>query len=380
MKFELTNKERKYVGLSLVEPQWEKVQLTNEIYLYFDGSLIVKSITVTEKSYKESDMDEKTSEDRTLLLPKTKKGKPKKLNFTSFQARNGIGTYFSFTAGNYGVDIANYTTQKTFYSTSFECIEINDFTALRNWLTHFIATAPQEHLTAIKKFGKEERQRVKIKEGDFFAFKVDRENYGFGSVLLDIRKLRKEKFFENETHLGLSYLMQQPLTVKIYHKISPHKNIDLTALKKLLCFPSQYIMDNRLFYGDYEVIGNLPLEDSELEFPISFSRSIHIDTPEIVYLQWGLIYKETTTQKLPEDLQDIMYRKESIGLVIQLNKDILVNCIANNSNDYYWQSNAHYSYKHDLRNPIHKKHRDKILKHFGLNPSIPYHKNLLAIN
>ncbi len=377
MKFELTNNERKYVGIQPVDPQWDKVQLTNEIYIYFAGSTIVKSITITKDSYKENDMDEETSEDRTMLLPKTKKGKPKKINFSSFQARNCIGTYFWFISSE--VTIANYTTQKTFYSTFFERMEIKDFTALRSWLTNYIETSPKDYLTAIEKFGKEERKSYKIKEGDFFTFKVDRDNYGFGRVLLDIRKLRKEKFFEKESHFGLRNLMGQPLTIKIYHKISTDKNIAIETLKNLPCFPSQHIMDNRLFYGDFEIIGNLPLTHNELESPMSFSRSIHYNTPDLVYLQWGLIYKETNITKLPKDLKEIAFRNEVVGFDLQLSKDILVNCIKNNTNDYYWKSDTHYMYKQDLRNPIHKTHKEKIFKVFELHPELTYHENLTLL-
>ncbi|WP_298313405.1 immunity 26/phosphotriesterase HocA family protein [uncultured Aquimarina sp.] len=375
MKFVLTNNDRKYLGIKLIDSQWDKVQLSNEIYLYFDGSTIVKSIALSQSSYRESDMNEETSENRTILLPKTKRGKPKKLNFSSFQPRNGIGTYFSFTAGNQGVTIGNYSTQKTFYSTYFEEIEINGFTELRNWLDNFIISSPKNHLKEIESFGKEKRKRVKIKEGDFFAFKVDRKNYGFGRVLLDIRKLRKEGFFEKENHYGLSNLMAQPLTVKVYHQISQTKDVDLIELKSQKCFPAEYIMDNKLFYNDFEIIGNVPLENFELEFPISFSRSINYKDEGLVYFQWGLMYKEKNISQIPQDLRDHYFRNEGIGMELTLNKKTLVNCIKNNSNESYWNSEAFYVRKIDLRNPENKEYKNKIFKEFGLDPKLEYYKN-----
>jgi len=38
MEFELTNEQRKYIGLSHVEDHWEKIVLDN-MYLYFDNEL-----------------------------------------------------------------------------------------------------------------------------------------------------------------------------------------------------------------------------------------------------------------------------------------------------------------------------------------------------
>jgi len=375
VEFELTNNDRKHLGIKPVDYQWDKLKLSDEIHLYFDGNTIVKSITLNQSSYQESDMNEKTSENRTILLPKTKRGKPKKLNFSSFQSRNGIGTYFSFTAGNQGITIGNYTTQKTFYNTYFEGIEINDFTKLRKWLDNFIISSPKKHLDEIKIFGKEKRKHIKIKEGDFFTFKIDRENYGFGRVLLDIRKLRKEKLFEKENHYGLSNLMAQPLTVKIYHKISQNKDVDFSQLKSQKCFPSEHIMDNKLFYGDFEIIGNLPLENSELEFPMSFSRSINYKHQGLIYFQWGPIYKEKNINQIPKKLKDNYFRNEGIGMGLNLNKKILVNCIKNNSNEYYWNSETFYVYKNDLRNPKNKEYKNQIFKEFGLNPKLEYYEN-----
>lgn len=374
MTFELTNNDRKYIGVKPIESHWDLVQLNDQIQLFFDGSRIVKSITRSEVAYQESDMDEATSDNRTILMPKTKRGKPRKLNFSSFQSRTGIGTYFSYTAEQ-GITIGNFTTQKTFYDTRFEEVEIKDFEALRKWVDNFIDSSAQGHLVEIENFGKERKTRVNIKEGDFFAFKVDRKNYGFGRVLLDIRKLREEKFFEKENHYGLSNLMTKPLVVKVYHRISKDKNIDISELRSHNCFPSQYIMDNKLFYGDYEIIGNLPLEMPELEFPISFSRSIDHNNMGIVYLQWGLIYREKNINTLPKNLSEITFRNEGIGFNLDLNKRIVENCIISNSNEDYWNSEFSYVIKEDLRNPKHKASRDLIFKEFGVNPELKYYEN-----
>lgn len=377
MQFELTNTDRKYLGLNPLNNDWVKTQLTKEIYLYFEGKYIRKSVTICDNLYREDDMNEETGENRTLLMPKTKRGKPKKLNYSSFQARRGTGTYFLFEAGKYGVTIGNYTTQKTFYSTNFEGIEIADFVELRKWLNDFIKTSPKSHLNDIKLFGKEERQNVKIKEGDFFSFKVDRYNYGFGRVLLDIRKLRKEKVFEKENHYGLANIMCKPLTVKVYHKVNPTKDIDLNELKKCRSFPSKHIMDNRIFYGEYEIIGHIKLENYELDFPISFSQSIYYKDPDTIYCQWGLIYYEKNIKNVSKEILGKYFRADGVGLGLSINKNILEKCIKDNSNHYYWNNKDLRSAEKDLRNPNNIKYKKKIFHEFGLNPNLEYHENAL---
>jgi len=134
--FELTNEQRKYLGLIPVEGNWELVKFDNNIYHYFEGDNIKKEITVSENYYHESELNEKTTENRTMILPKTKRGKIKKFNYTAVQSFSPFGTYFTFSTNQ--VIIANYTTQRTYYSESFtesENITIDD---LKKWLNKWI--------------------------------------------------------------------------------------------------------------------------------------------------------------------------------------------------------------------------------------------------
>lgn len=80
LKFELTNEQRKYLGLIPVEEDWELVKLDykyEDIYFYFYGDIIRKKISLSENSYYETELNEKTTENRTVILPKTARGKIK---------------------------------------------------------------------------------------------------------------------------------------------------------------------------------------------------------------------------------------------------------------------------------------------------------------
>ena len=84
--FELTNEQRKYLGLIPVEENWELVKFDDNIYHYFEGDTIKKEITVSKNYYHESELNEQTAENRTMILPKTKRGKIKKFNYTAVQS------------------------------------------------------------------------------------------------------------------------------------------------------------------------------------------------------------------------------------------------------------------------------------------------------
>ncbi len=388
MQFELTNIQRKYLGLEEVQDNWDLFKLNEEVFLYFDKDKIVKKITCNPELYHECELDEKTI-DRKILLPKTGKGKEKKLNYTAISSVTPIGIYFVYSPKG-GITIANYNTQTTFYSTYFEETKIDSFNELNMWIDNYIKDTTNEELKEMELFKIAKRKNNKYQEGDFFRFKIDRRNYGFGRILLDIGKLRKTDFFKLKPNYGLSQLMGKPVVVKIYHKISGAKEIDLTELKQMNSCPSQYIMDNRLYYGEYEIIGNLELDERELDFPISYSKNISSKDASTIYIQWGLMYLESKISKFDKYLKGINpfveinnpcylvdnpYRDEGTGFSLDIKKDVLENCIMQKSNNPFWELDS-YNSKFDLRNPINFEIKREIFQHFSLNADLEYYQNL----
>lgn len=255
-KFMLTNEQRRYLGLEPVEAHWEVMDIKGTLY-YFDGNIIKKEIITSDCReenfrYRESELYVETAEDKKLVLPKTAKGKPKKLNFTATQSFRPVNVYFAC-EGSY-IMIANYTTQKTFY---FEDIK-NDVTApvLENWLKNWIEETTQDDLEDLERFKYEKRVHQKYKEGDIFTFKIGRRQYGFGKILIDVAKRRKTEEFKQNKNYGLANLMGPALIVKVYHKISDNINADIDELERGLSLPPQAVMDNRIYYGEYKIIGN----------------------------------------------------------------------------------------------------------------------------
>ena len=374
--FELTNEQRKYLGLIPVEEHWELVKFDDNIYHYFEGDNIKKEITVSENYYHESELNEKTTENRTMILPKTKRGKIKKFNYTAVQSFSPFGTYFTFSTNQ--VIIANYTTQRTYYSESFtesENITIDD---LKKWLNKWIEETTEEDLKEIEEFKSTKRKHCKFKEGDFFAFKLSRREWGFGRILLDVAKLHKDENFKRNKNYGLAHLMGKPLIIKVYHKTSDTGNIDLEELSKFRALPSQAVMDNIFYYGEAVILGNLPLSPEENDMFISVSESISATDPDIAYLQYGLIYKEIPLSDYLKLIKELnigpqTLRREGIGFVIDTYK--LKECIEAKSNTPFWEK---YNKKNvpDLKNPDHIELKRKVFKAFGLDADKSYEENL----
>ena len=377
--FELNNEQRKYLGLIPVEEHWELVKFDNGIYYYFEDDIIRKEIKVSKNYYHESELNVKTSENRTMILPKTKRGKIKKFNYTVTQSFSPFGTYFTFSAD--GVIIANYTSQRTYYSETFtekEKISLDD---LKKWLDKWMKETTEEDLEEIEEFKNAKRKHCKFNEGDFFAFKISRREWCFGRILMDVSKLRKDENFKKNKNYGLANLMGKPLIIKVYHKISDNKNIDLKELSKCLALPSQAIMDNIFYYGEAIILGNLPLKPEENDMFISVSESISGIDKNIAYLQYGLIYREIPLSDYEKLIKDLKIgaqtlRREGIGFVIDTYK--LKECIEAKSNSPFWEKYKKHNVP-DLKNPDHIELKRKIFKAFGLDADKTYEENLKMV-
>ena len=374
--FELTNEQRKYLGLIPVEEHWELVKFDNGIYYYFEDDTIKKEIKVSKNYYHEAELNEKTAENRTMILPKTKRGKIKKFNYTAIQSFSPFGTYFTFSTD--GVIIANYTSQRTYYSEIFSEKEKISLDDLKKWLDKWMKETTEEDLEEIEEFKNAKRKHCKFNEGDFFAFKISRREWCFGRILMDVSKLRKDENFEKNKNYGLAHLMGKPLIIKVYHKISDNKNIDLKELSKCLALPSQAIMDNIFYYGEAIILGNLALETQEYDMLISVSESISYIDKDIAYLQYGLIYKEIPLSDYLKLIKELKvdaqtFRREGIGFVIDT--DNLKECIKAKSNSPYWERESKYKIL-DLKNPAHIELKRKIFKAFGLDADKTYEENI----
>lgn len=377
--FELNNEQRKYLGLIPVEEHWELVKFDNGIYYYFEDDIIRKEIKVSKNYYHEAELNEKTAENRTMILPKTKRGKIKKFNYTATQSFSPFGTYFTFSAD--GVIIANYTSQRTYYSETFtekEKISLDD---LKKWLDKWMKETTEEDLEEIEEFKNAKRKHCKFNEGDFFAFKISRREWCFGRILMDVSKLRKDENFEKNKNYGLAHLMGKPLIIKVYHKISDNKNIDLKELSKCLALPSQPIMDNIFYYGEAVILGNLPLKPEENDMFISVSESISGIDKNIAYLQYGLIYREIPLSDYEKLIKDLKIgaqtlRREGIGFVIDTYK--LKECIEAKSNSPFWEKYKKRNVP-DLKNPDYIELKRKIFKAFGLDADKTYEENLKMV-
>lgn len=374
----MTNEQRKYFGLDPIQSHWERIVFAGDIYrpesiLYFDNDTIKRHVVSTATQYFEKQYNELTK-NRTILLPKTNKGKEKKLTTAVLEQRQPIGVYLSINSGD--LTIGNYTAQTTFYSSRWDN-EKQSQKSIVEIVNDFIASSTENHLTEIEHFKSAKRKNIKFQSGDYFCFKLDRINFGFGRVLLDVGKIRKKKLI-GDVH-GLNLFMGLPVIIELFAFKSQSKNIDITTLDMQPKLPSDVMMDNLLLYGEYEIIGHRAIKDEEFDFPISYGRSIGRN--KTVFLQWGLIHKElplevyskyTHTDEMQSGQNPYGYY--SIGFRPHYDSVEIIKTI-NNNGVYDWGNVKHYKAKWDLRNPKNKGIKAELFEIFGLDSNKSYYDN-----
>ena len=358
---ELTNEQRKYLGLELIEPNWERMEIPNNCVkpelstgkdiLFFDGDVLRKVIWLNDNGhFLENSYRLRTQDNRTMIAPLTEKGRPKRLNGVNIQRCTPYGMYFDYHGG---ILIANYTTQQTYYSSAFAGVPIMEPSGLREFLGKWIDDTTDSDLAAIQAFAHMHRKRCKYKEGDFFRFKYDRRNYGYGRILFDVKKYIKSdgKFW--------NILMGKVLCVSVYHIITENPNVGIEDLQKLQSCPSKYIMDNRFFYGEYEIIGNAPVPEN-VDYPIMYGRSISaLDRNKICFC-CGRDYREIPLEG--NELLSMDFKNNGVSWSLNVNKTLVEECIQAGTNEPYWKDNC----KNDLRNPIFSQELAFVLNQMGI--------------
>lgn len=363
--FELTNDQRKYFALPYVKSTWEKVIVKPSPYddfvtiAYLDGTYICKVITINEddsqgkERYCEYRVEAELSKDKQMILPKTQKGKAKPFTSSNLFKLTPIGMALSFARGY--VTINNYTTEKNYYRNIYEGEKLAGFSGFVEWIENWCKNTNDKQQLEIEEFANEKKEHNSYKEGDYFRFRLNRDLYGYGRILLDFTKMRKDKVPFWDIFMG------KPLCIAVYHIATEHTDVTTDELKKLPLMPSQMIMDNVFFYGEYKIIGNEPVTYEEMDYPIHYGNTIRFGKTGVCY-QCGKTYIEISDKKALYD----GFSNNGIGWGLDLTLPILKKCIETKSNQPYWDMYYQYKVDGDLRNPKFSDKLAEIKKQMGI--------------
>lgn len=196
----LTNEIRPYVGLKVIEPHWDLIKIKQGYSVYFDGDVIRKRISCSALAYSEDDVEIQTRE-RTLIVPKTSRGKEKKLNYTSVSGFKAEGV--SFSAGISSHDEQCHITARN--SRNSVELPFSGYQQLKtkeeivSWLEQFPTTVPVDYDKKIDRLKNMKNQRYDAVPGDIFRVEIDMHTDGYVLVIGNLRQMEKDKLFSEES-------------------------------------------------------------------------------------------------------------------------------------------------------------------------------------
>ena len=357
--FELTNEQRKCFALEPVDEKWERIVAKpspydkHVTYLYLDGNTIVKWVMTGEDYYREREMSDEVSDDRKYLLPKTAKGKPVLLSSSNVEKRKGKGICLNYYKEH--IVLYNENIDCDYFNCAYEDVNVCDTASFVRWVENWCAETTEADYEDIARFARQEKRHVKFREGDVFRYKIGRRLYGYGRILLDyeIMRKRKEPFWD--------VLMMKPLVCSAYHIVTDRADVGVDELKSLRSLPSSFVADNCFYYGEYEIIGNLPIAENE-DYPIMYGGTISRIENNVVYYQCGKVYRRLENANALYN----EFGNNGVSFLLNVRLDILLECIEKQSNEPYWTKMGKRDLC-DLRNPAHYDKLCEVKKQFGLD-------------
>ncbi|WP_081668218.1 immunity 26/phosphotriesterase HocA family protein [Butyrivibrio sp. MC2013] len=371
----IKNNYRKYFGLEIIDDAWTKIEIPivsrkegalGIDYLFFDKNVLKKVISIYDNgNYYEGSLVMRTNETYTTIEPASSKAKIRKLNHNNIFMCKPKGIYFRCNILENGladICIGNYDSQKTYYSSERDGIRYVPEEFVDKWVTE----TTKHDLDEIAVWGNESRSHHRYKEGDFFRFRYNRRMYGYGRVLLDVFRWKKSggEFWD--------ILMGKPLCVSIFRIITENAFLTPEQIVKYKECPSEYIMDNVLYYGDFDIIGNLSSQSTN-EYPIMYGRNLSAIDRDKICFSCGKVYRECDLSKAVVDTSK--YINNTIGFEPTVNMSVIASCIRMDSNEPFWDNKRKNSYKIDLRDPVNQKDLDEVLNTFGLTK-----EDIIALN
>ncbi len=352
--FELTNEQRRCFALPVVLDHWQKIEIAPGTYIYLDGHRIAKIVQVCEdpqnQQYSEYAVDRMLSEDHTMLLPKTTKGSPQKITWANLKNCTPVGMSLNY-GGQY-LSIVNHNSEQAFYCSAYDDVDIGTFDKFKAWVDIWCKETDQKALREIRAFAARKRTHHAYKEGDFFRYRINRFLYGYGRILINFDKKRKDGTAFWDVFMG------KPLCVAVYHIATENAEIKPEELVGKKMMPAHMIMDNVFYYGECEIIGNIPLSDEQVDYPIQYGWGCTMEHPNRVCYQRGNLF-------VTRDDSVALFRdfKGGIGWNLKVTLPILRECICADSNEPYWRSGQ---WGKDLRNPKYADELRQIKEQMGI--------------
>ena len=398
---EITNEERRYLGLDPVMEEWDTTQFYSKTNLWhkrttvFWEENVIKKVIVEQKkvvspnnriiyhSIQEDDTNLST-ENREWLLPLTNRGKKKKITATNVLAITPFGCTFHFhldmhSGASTSMSICNARNDQRIATGEQEKInKIRNDADFHQFMKYYIETCPQDYFERIERLKYSKHKTVKYETGDIFRVEADRFHYCYGLITGQI--LRIQKWKELPQRHSLQSLMMVPLMIRYYDVETTNPDLSAEELEQYPLGRVTICGDNDIIWGTHTIVGHKELNEDDIEFNLvccrikNPDRDIPVHTHDMLvsdgmteypesfylYVEWGtavtMLPFERISKKLQEYLRD--YRSPHGGVSIGIYPEHI-------------QENS-FEYKGNLLNDINKEMRMELFSCLGLKQNATF--------
>lgn len=278
----MTNEKRRFFKLSPIQETWDVVQLTPECTIYFDGETIVKRIDRSENEYLEKDIEIATRA-RQYILPKTARGKEKKLTYSNLYNRHDGTILFQYGAYNQQgfIEVQHVGTKRELPFASFYAESLVD---VEKVLSEFIQSPPSTYKDKLALlFTKLKRHKIQV--GDIFKVERTMTTHSYVVVIGHVQQIRKAGLIEEDSILN--DLMTVPLLVRVY-QLETDDELTVNQIKEYPMYEGcQVVMDDPFMRGQSPFVGHIDLQEKDIELPFGFGPSLKIRA-DYSRVSWGL--------------------------------------------------------------------------------------------
>ncbi|MDQ6421274.1 immunity 26/phosphotriesterase HocA family protein [Paenibacillus sp. LHD-117] len=361
LSFRLTNEQRQYFGLDGIEDDWDEVEIKTGTIVFYQGDVIRKVIhfdLFRTFTYKEYDTELFTNS-RQFILPKSSKGKEKKMtpsNILSFMP-TGCTFYVSLTSngGNKSM-VRAYNIRNNIELPIDNDENLNHVSELESWIHDYMNTCPNGYFDKVNKMRETPHRTIKYSTGDVFRFEIDREHYGFGLIIGEVKKLR-ERAPKNHPW---KFLMTVPILIRIFEIKTKDKDLSFKDLFSHRLLRADIMSDAELIWGTHEIIGNKKLAEDDIDFTLHL-ECISDDNHRLVYrFAWGYGIKEIDHRSDDSELMEKVHEQlySNSGVALSLPKYQLTNVLNNQ---------PQFTESVDLLHPYNSSLFKKVFEWFGFS-------------
>lgn len=341
----LTDEERRYLALDPVNPSWETVSMYSVTYrlkkrtvMFFEGNTIVKAIyeehcvnddgSYTWRLYCEFDTRLET-DNRTMLLPLTLRGRAKPVTPTNVMAIKPFGCDFCIQLREdhsriYAYNMRNHQVIPIGEEDRIKKIMSDE--DFHEFMKYYISTCPDDYFERIAAVRNMEHQTIRFGAGDIFRCQVDRTHYTYGLILGKTRQI--EKWDELPEVHSFRHVMMQPIIVRMYDFVTTDKNMTDKELADMPLRPPKLYSDCDILWGTHKIVAHKKLVPEDIQFQLQLARQVKkskhdtiftaewivkfapgnpkpkMTTPKTLYVEWGF-----TSFEIPWDIVPDYIRK-----------------------------------------------------------------------